>query len=45
MELEKKEKDRLRAARVENLAAFRTLLSEIPELTSKTRWSEVTDSN
>ena len=41
MELEKKEKERLRAARGENLAAFRVLLSEIPELTSKTRWSEV----
>ena len=26
---------------MENLAAFRQLLSEIPELTSKTRWSEV----
>jgi pre-mRNA-processing factor 40 len=41
MELEKAEKERLRSARVENLAAFRQLLSEIPELTSKTRWSEV----
>jgi pre-mRNA-processing factor 40 len=41
MELEKKEKERLRAARTENLAAFRVLLSEIPGLTSKTRWSEV----
>jgi hypothetical protein len=26
---------------VENLAKFRSLLTEIPELTSKTRWSEV----
>ena len=33
--------NRLRAARVENLAKFRSLLTEIPELTSKTRWSEV----
>jgi len=41
MELEKKNKEKLREARVENVAAFRQLLAEIPELTSKTRWSEV----
>jgi len=41
LELEKKEKEKLKAARSENLANFRALLSEVPELTSKMRWTDV----
>jgi len=39
--LEKKEKERLKAARADNLKAFVELLQETPDLTSKSRWSEV----
>eukprot|EP00960_Hanusia_phi_P018852 555010-Hanusia_phi.AAC.2 len=41
LELEKKEKEKLKAARSDNLANFRALLSEVPELTSKMRWIDV----
>ena len=39
-ELDKKEKDRLKTARQENLTNFKALLAET-EITSKSRWSEV----
>jgi pre-mRNA-processing factor 40 len=41
MKLEKKEKERLKSARTENLKAFVELLEQTPDLTSKSRWSEV----